>query len=468
MRIANWAIGVALIGSLMASAAWAQSVQGQQVGVEPAYGYAEADSSSGQQSAVQQAAYGYAEAGDEAAAPPSPAAASPSDAAAVGGIVADVGSSSSYGSCGGCGGANCGACMECSGLDKPFRVIGSPVSGIEVGGWVSVGGHGNEYQATLNGPLGFNNLGDGINLHQLWFYAGKEAKTNGCGWDWGARFDYVFGVDGPDTQAFRGTQWDNGWTSGDYGSAIPQLYAEIAVDYLTVKAGYFYTPIGYEVVQAPKNFFYSHSYTQYYIEPFTHTGAVATYDGFENWTFTGGWTAGWDTAFERVGNSDMFLGGATYKPNDDVSVSYMTSAGRFGNTQRDLYMHSIVMDMNLTERLKWVIQSDLHVQDGQGRELAAGGVNQYLFLELSKCWSVGGRFEWLHDRDGAFVRPGLASGNFYNLTAGVNWKPHANFVFRPEVRYDWFAGTFQPGGLPFDNGTKDEQLSFGFDAIFHF
>ena len=146
----------------------------------------------------------------------------------------------------------------------------------------------------------------------------------------------------------------------------------------------------------------------------------------------------------------------------------MTSFGHFGNTGRDLYMHSIIMDMSLTDRLKWVIQSDLHVQDGQGRDLAAGGVNQYLFLELSDCWSIGGRFEWLYDRDGAFVQPGLAAGNYYNLTAGLNWKPHPNVVFRPEVRYDWFAGTYQPGGLPFDNNTKDDQFSVGFDAIFQF
>ncbi len=119
-------------------------------------------------------------------------------------------------------------------------------------------------------------------------------------------------MDGPDTQAVRGTGWDIEWESGDYGSAIPQAYAEIGIDYLKIKAGYFFTPIGYERVQAPKNFFYSHSYTQYYIEPFTHTGALATYDGFEDFTFYGGWTAGWDTAFEKVGDSNMFLGGVKY------------------------------------------------------------------------------------------------------------------------------------------------------------
>ena len=468
MRIANWAIGAALISALM----WAQSGVGQESAVEPAFGYAEPGVESGLETGVEQAAFGYAEAQDELAAPPNPAAlppgpaaVSPSDAA---GNWADYGSANPYGSCGSCGGASCGACMDCYGLGEPFRILGKHRSGIEAGGWVSVGGHGNEYRARSNGPLGFNDLGDGVNVHQLWFYAGKEADTEGCGWDWGARVDYVFGVDGPDTQAFRGTQWDLGWTDGDYGSAIPQVYAEIAIDYLTVKAGYFYTTIGYEVVQAPENFFYSHAYTQYYIEPFTHTGALATYDGFEDFTFYGGWTAGWDTAFEKIGDSNMFLGGVTYSPNEYASLTYMTSMGTLDSLAigyGEVYMHSIVMDLQLTDRLEWVIQSDLHYRDGRRNDLAAGGVNQYLFYEVTDTVSFGGRFEWLHDREGAFVQPGLAAGNYYNLTGGINWKPHCNVVVRPEVRYDWFAGTYRPGGLPFDNNTKDEQFSLGFDVI---
>lgn len=434
MKVAKLAIGVVLMGGLMVSAAWAQS-PGQQMPVEPA-------------------ASGYAEAQDTAA--------SPSDAPGV----ASVSSRPS------CNGAACGSCSTCTGLDEPFRVFGKHSSGIEAGGWVSVGGYANEFNESWNGPLGFNTVGDGINLHQLWGYVAKETDTQGLGADWGARVDYVFGIDAPDTQAVRGTQWDVDWDSGrDYGSAIPQAYAEIAVNYLKVKAGYFFTPIGYEQIQAPKNFFYSHSYTQYYIEPFTHTGALATYEGFENWKFYGGWTAGWDTAWETIGDSSMFLGGATYSLTDDVSVTYMTSAGRLDSLTAgtgDVYMHSIVMELGLTERLDWIIQSDLHYRDGAERELTAGGVNQYLLWTLNSCWAFGFRFEWLYDRDGAFVMPGQAAGSFYNLTAGVNWKPHANVIFRPEVRYDWFSGTYNPGGLPFDAGRDNDQLSGGFDLIFLF
>ncbi len=45
-----------------------------------------------------------------------------------------------------------------------------------------------------------------------------------------------------------------------------------------LKVGHFYTIIGYEVVTAPDNFFYTHAYTMQYGEPFTHTGVLATYN----------------------------------------------------------------------------------------------------------------------------------------------------------------------------------------------
>ena len=43
--------------------------------------------------------------------------------------------------------------------------------------------------------------------------------------------------------------------------------------------GDFFTMVGYEVVAAPEDFFYSHAYTVYNAEPFTHTGVLATFDG---------------------------------------------------------------------------------------------------------------------------------------------------------------------------------------------
>ena len=53
---------------------------------------------------------------------------------------------------------------------------------------------------------------------------------------------------------------------------------------LNVKAGHFYTPIGYESVPAPDNFFYTHAYTMQYGEPFTHTGLLGNYKVNPNWS----------------------------------------------------------------------------------------------------------------------------------------------------------------------------------------
>ena len=202
--------------------------------------------------------------------------------------------------------ASCGELSCCDSMSK----CGKKIAELELSGWISSGIFGNAYGAANNGPLGFNDVGDGYTLNQLWKSIGKAADTGGCGTDWGVKFDYLFGVDAPDTQCFGDNTWDSGWNSArDYGSAIPQLYGEFAINDLTIKAGHFYTIIGWEVVQAPDNFFYTHAYTMYYGEPFTHTGMLASYNLNDKVTLHGGWTDGWDNGWKNPNGASTFLGG---------------------------------------------------------------------------------------------------------------------------------------------------------------
>ena len=145
----------------------------------------------------------------------------------------------------------------------------------------------------------------------------------------------MYGVDGPDTQAFGNNPgvWDldPAFTrGGKYGWALPQLYGEVAMGDLSVKIGHFYTLVGYEVVPAPQNFFYSHSIMMYNTEPFTHTGAIATYEMNDCTTLYGGWTAGWDTGFDQFGDGSTFLGGFSRNINEDASFTYITTFGDLG------------------------------------------------------------------------------------------------------------------------------------------
>ena len=91
---------------------------------------------------------------------------------------------------------------------------------------------------------------------------------------------------------------------------IPRVYQDIySVDSLTVKAGHFFEIIGYEVVRAPDNFFYSHSMTMFNSEPFTHTGFLGNNVGASGQIF-GGWALGWDTGFPDTKDSAAVFGGS--------------------------------------------------------------------------------------------------------------------------------------------------------------
>ena len=351
--------------------------------------------------------------------------------------------------------------------------------GIEIGGWFQGGIFANAWGAPSNGPLGFNNVGSGFTVNQLWGYITKEADTGGYGVDWGGRIDYIFGADGPDTQCFGDQSWDWGWNSApEYGSAIPQAYVELAFNRLKIRGGHFYTIIGWEVVQAPDNFFYTHAYTMYYGEPFTHTGLLAEYDLNEKVKLFGGWTDGWDNGWENKADASTFLGGVFLTLTDRLTFNWACTAGDLGHdaagvAQGDVYMNSIVGELKLTEQTKYIFQHDLGAISGLGVPPGQWyAINQYLEHEFNEHWATCLRFEWFLDDDGTRTPNHHGdlgnSGDYYEVTLGLNFKPNANIRIRPELRYDWYRGDLATGVHPFDHGTRSEQLSGGFDVVVTF
>jgi hypothetical protein len=359
-------------------------------------------------------------------------------------------------------------CMKCD-LGDPCSILGEcgPYS---AGGWVQMG-----YFNKANTL--FNSYQDNFQLQQAWLWAEKSLDTS-CGCDWGGRVDYLYGTDSQDTQAF-GTKprgWDNGWDNGaDYGFAMPQLYGEVGYGDLSVKVGHFYTTIGYEVVQATGNFLYSHAYTMYNSEPFTHTGALATYNLSEHVTLYGGWTMGWDSGFDD--NGDNFLGGVSLNVTDDLTVTYMVAAGRFGEDRfsnrvgaEQGYMSSLLIDYSMSDKLTYIFQNDiLDTENNTGGTVRdTFDINQYLIYQLNDCWGVGARFEW-YQNEGVYTNVGQQA-DIYALTLGLNYKPHANVMVRPEIRWYWVdnnAAVLAAGNTVTQDGT-DDQTTFGVDTIFTF
>lgn len=373
--------------------------------------------------------------------------------------------------CGAAGGCGDGCRTDgCSGCDDGCDMFGlrcdqeqiNIFDGVEVGGWAQFG---YTSETTL-----FNGAGqdDEFQLNQGWIYLEKAAVSE-CGeWALGYRGDFMYGVDGPNTQSFgnsinRNTGFGDfdlsqGFTRGaGYGWAIPQLYVEATNGDTTVKAGHFYTLHGYEVVTAPDNFFFTHAYSMNNSEPFTHTGVVVTQSVSDDMEVYAGWTAGWDTGFARQNGGSNFLGGFSTALSDDVSFTYIMSWGNFGLLE-DGYAHSAVIDWQINDKLNYVFHHD-YLRTDRGPTLASANnvldvtaINQYLIYQVSDCVGVGGRAEWWKSE----------GTSLYALTGGVNIKPHSQITIRPEVKYDW-----SPGGATVAAGGTDN-TTFSVDVIFTF
>jgi hypothetical protein len=351
-----------------------------------------------------------------------------------------------YAACSACGDSGCGECRSgcgCCNLGDPWTLMGhlhgDCEPAVKVGGWTQWG-----YYNETNGL--FNQHPNKLNNAQSWIYMEKETDTSDGGWDWGFRFDAMYGTNAQFTQSYGNSPgtWDylNGYDHGIYGWALPQLYGDIAYGDLKVRLGHFYTTVGYEVVPATGNFFFSHALTMFLSEPFTHTGVLASYDVNDDVTLYGGWSLGWDSGFDQIDQGNSFLGGFAIPLVGDTKFTYMTTAGNLGFRGRDAYTHSLVFDVPITDRLTYVAQSDyLRVNSLQEDNV---GINQYLFWTYNDCVKFGGRVEWWKGDSGKGltfeqIRDVVPFGthSIYEITFGANLIPQANLTFRPEIRYNW-------------------------------
>ena len=373
------------------------------------------------------------------------------------------------------------------------------VNGIKMGGWLQQGITGNAANPAdrWNGPVATNDRSADYQLNQFWVYFDRPTNTDGCGFDVGGHIDLCYGTD---------WRFGKNWGLEDningpnqlYGLVLPQFYLEMAYNDWTVKAGHYTAAFGYENVPAVWNFFYSHSYAMCYSEPILVTGAQASYKLDDHWSIESGFHRGWMMYEDYAGNSTFdYLGGLHWADCDKVTqISFMTNVGRedfAGLHNRVAY--SLVMKRKLDERWNYVLQHNLGVEENAnvytGNDAQWYGINQALFYKLNPCWTAGMRFEWFQDAGGSRVMgvgnwigssnaglgtstagwnggPGF-NGDFFELTAGLNWRPAPNLVLRPEVRYDWYEGTRDVhGNLPFNSGNALDQFTFATDLILTF
>src|SRR5579872_5605826 len=354
----------------------------------------------------------------------------------------------------------------------------------------------------FNGPVTWTDRSNDYQLNQLWIYIERATDTTKKDWDVGGRFDAFFGTNyrfdtetGLENNNFRFNS-----QHAFYGFALPQFYLETAYKKVKVKWGHFISPVGYFTVDMTQNFFNTLPYTFQYGEPFTHTGAVATYTVNDRWTLGGGVVRGWDN-FDGsgVGTKNLApIAQITYTWEDKSSLYYFSifsnEANGFGTDVSPRYLQTMVYSKPLTEKLNYVAQSDFGIQSNTNNAVGGGtsrwyGLNQYLFYVQNERWTWGFNFEWFRDEEGFRVggflpippatpansatrglptnRSGYV-GNFFQWTMGPKIQLHKNVFLRPNLRFDLFNGVATTGLQPYSDGNKNYQSILGTDLVILF
>lgn len=376
--------------------------------------------------------------------------------------------------------------------DEPWRLFGWPglrSRGFNIRGWVDQG-------VTIpaqfsfdrfNGPVTFNDRADEYQMNQLYLIAERETNTEDRWFDVGGRVDLLYGTDSRFTLA---NGLDDSWYGDQrfYGLAMPQLYADFALNDWTFRAGHFYSILGYETVTAIDTFFYSRSYSRQYGEPFTHTGMLAKWQFNERLALSAGFHRGWEQ-WEDNNNRLGFLGGVTWT-NDDSGTQIafgITASNEQVGWASSRTAYTIVVRQRLAERLRYVLEhvgayeTNALLPDGSVATAEWFGVTNYLFFDLNPQWSCGLRYEWFADNNGARVRGlgtprgfdfppvGEAFPAYWNdISVGIHYRPHRNVTLRSEGRWDWADPIGTSSIFPFTDQTRRNQFLFSTDLIIQF
>ena len=387
------------------------------------------------------------------------------------------------------------------------RALGLEDSPVAIYGWIENSYTGTPGFSPRNGStvtLAPNRLANQWQGNQYYLIL-ENPLERGDRLNFGFRLDTLFGNDWYFTHSFG--LFNGAFTPLSFaGLDFPQIYGEVHLPLgekvaLDIKGGRFYSPSGFEAVQAIKRTLFSFPYAVTYT-PFTYLGAMTSLQVGDRFTLVNGAVNGADRWFDQNYHYS-YLGGINW--NSKSQRSSLTSFVLVGPNQlpffpslqysrtailpvggyqvpelagkrnpyynrSTLVYHSTVLShkwgetQKLTEAMEVYFVTQGNVL-GFGPGGSPGGISYYggahwLLYELTPRTTAVARHEVFRDNN-AFVLP--TADNYFEMTYGLIVKPKPCLWIRPEIRYDWAQFT-----KPFNDGTQSGQLTLAFDVIVQF
>ena len=335
--------------------------------------------------------------------------------------------------------------------------------------------------------LVFNNYrSNAYQMNAIYVVAEKKISDQRQTFQLGGRADLVYGTD---ARFMTVDGFADNMVSDDasrfYKLAFRQAYLNLFLPIgrgASVKVGNYVSPIGQETGYAPANFFYSHLLVDN-LQPGSPTGLLFEYPLADQWTVRFGPNLGWGT-LNNINHSVSYAGSVSWTSRDkktQIQLDYQDGIQRtqvVEDTSLVMY-YSLILNYQVTDRLDYIMEHDLltsnsrQVPSNATDNYQCYGLANYLVYKINEKWKTGLRVEWLQNNGGRLTGTDAsqlaASGNYYDITLGLNWQARPHVRFRPELRYDW-QSPYQPQDQPlsYDDNTSAKQWLFSCDVLWEF
>lgn len=226
---------------------------------------------------------------------------------------------------------------------------------------------------------------------------------------------------------------------------------------IQLKAGKFVTLEGIEVIESKDDFTVTRGLMFGMAEPFTHVGAIVGYalpKYAEVWV---GLINGWDLVTDNNrGKTFLAKVGLNFGDKVQGNLSFYRGAEKANNTNdaRTSFDSTWFVKplSNLTIALQQNIGEEEHSSLRDGGAAHWYGIGIQPKLDFNKMVSLGARYEWFSDLDGA-RHPNLISHVMQTIALAPTFNLTDSVMFRAEVRYDWSSKlTFETSDGNFSKG----------------